>query len=249
MLSISRLSKNFGGVQALGDVNINVEPGIIYGIIGPSGAGKTTLFNIISGVVPLSSGTIHFDGVDVTSLNAHQRSRIGISRTFQNIRLFGSMSVVDNVQVGQTRLSQSGAKSMIPFYGRRREKELREDAEELLALFGLHQVMDRGAKELPYADQRRVEIARALAARPNLLLLDEPTAGMNEEESAELAKEILKVKRPDRIILLIEHDMSVVMSLSQRLAVLNFGKMIAEGTPEEIKSNPEVIEAYLGKEE
>jgi len=249
VLSISRLSKSFGGVQALRNIDISVEAGMIYGIIGPNGAGKTTLFNIVTGVVPSSSGTIRFGDFNITELQAHQRSRVGISRTFQNIRLFGSLSVLDNVLVGQSSLTECGARSMLPIVNSRREKDLRQDAEEFLALFGLYEVRHRYAKELPYADQRRVELARALSAHPRLLLLDEPTAGMNEEESAELAAEIRKMSRPDRIILLIEHDMSVIMSLSQRIAVLNFGELIGEGPPEQIKADPRVIEAYLGRED
>lgn len=249
MLSITQLSKSFGGLEALHNVSLEAAPGMVFGIIGPNGAGKTTLFNVVTGLIPPSRGTIRLDGADITKLKAHQRNRVGMARTFQNIRLFSSMSVLGNVLVGQTRLTENGVKSLLPRYGAQWEKELQEEAEELLAMFGLYRVRHRSAKELPYADQRRVEMARALAARPRLLLLDEPTAGMNEEESANLAEEIAKVKRADRTILLIEHDMSVVMGLCARVAVLNFGQLIAEGTPEEITADAQVIEAYLGKED
>lgn len=243
------VSRQFGGVAALTRVSLEVAEGTIYGLIGPNGAGKTTLFNLINGIYPVSAGRILVGGRDVTNRRPAAVARAGVARTFQSIHLFTRMTVLENVLMGQSRFTHSGLRSLVPFVADRREAALARDARETLAFLGLEAYAAAPARDLPYAVQRKVEIARALASRPHLLLLDEPAAGCNEEESRELTADIRRIRDRGITVLLIEHDMSVVMDVCERIAVLNFGERIAEGTPAEIRDNPVVVEAYLGRDD
>jgi branched-chain amino acid transport system ATP-binding protein len=248
LLTLRKVTKNFGGLRAVNDLSLDVSKGYIYGLIGPNGAGKTTVFNLITGVYPCNSGDIVLEDVAVTALKSYRIARLGISRTFQTIRLFPSMTTWENVLIGQNYLSKSGIRGILPIL-RSQEMQLRRQAEEALNVLGLWEMRDRKAVTLPYGSQRKVEIARAIAAQPKLLLLDEPTAGMNIRETKDLLGVLSKIHDLGITILVIEHDMRVVMGICDHIFVLNFGQKIAEGTPAEIRKNEEVLEAYLGKEE
>ncbi|MDI2587272.1 ABC transporter ATP-binding protein [Psychrobacillus sp. NEAU-3TGS] len=251
VLELKNITKNFGGISALTDVSFQINEGEIFGLIGPNGAGKTTLFNVITNMFPPTSGEIRFLGEKISGLKPHKITDKGICRTFQNIRLFSQMSVLENVLVGGHCRSKSGVINSVLRTKSQRKEETNslEAALELLELVGLSKFQDSIAENLAYGQQRRLEIARALASNPKLLLLDEPAAGMNETETESLFDLIKKVQKRGVTVLLIEHDMPFVMKLCDRITVLNFGKKLAEGTPAEIQNNQEVIEAYLGAEE
>ena len=250
MLDVKNLSISFGGLKAVDDFSITIEKGQLYGLIGPNGAGKTTIFNLLTGVYKPDGGRILLDGKDITGHKAIQINQAGIARTFQNIRLFKELSVLDNVKVGlhnhHKYSTLSGILRLPSYY--KVEKEMDERAMELLKVFDLDKEFDYKASNLPYGKQRKLEIARALATEPKLLLLDEPAAGMNPNETAELMKTIRFVRDHfDMTVLLIEHDMKLVSGICERLTVLNFGHMLAERPTSEVLSNPEVIKAYLGE--
>jgi branched-chain amino acid transport system ATP-binding protein len=251
VLEIKKISKNFGGIQALTDVSFSIEQGEVLGLIGPNGAGKTTMFNMITAMFPPSSGEIVFMGQSLSGLKPHEITKRGICRTFQNIRLFSELTVRENVMVGNhCRLTTGVLQSVFRTkYQKQEEENVLKSSDEILEIVGLSEYSQTIAKNLSYGQQRRLEIARALASRPTLLLLDEPAAGMNEKETNDLFDLIKKIQALNITILLIEHDMPLVMRICSRIVVLNFGKKIAEGTPSSIQNNKEVIEAYLGVEE
>lgn len=250
MLEVSHLSISFGGLRAVDDFSVTINKGELYGLIGPNGAGKTTAFNLLTGVYKPNEGIIKLDGRDITGLRTIDINKAGIARTFQNIRLFKDLSVLDNVKVGlhnSYEYSTLAAVLRLPKYFKT-EKAMNEKAMELLKVFGLDKSANLKASQLPYGKQRKLEIARALATNPKLLLLDEPAAGMNPNETKELMDTISFIREKfDMTILLIEHDMKLVSGICERLTVLNFGRVLCEGPTSEVLNNPEVITAYLGE--
>ena len=252
ILEIQNLSKHFGGVQAINDFSLSVEPNQIYGLIGPNGAGKTTIFNTITGIYKPTAGSIKFEENEISAKLPYQIAQGGIGRTFQNIRLFTNLSVIENVYIASQGMAKYNLFEAIIRIGHfhKAETELKERAYNLLELLNLSDIADKQAGSLPYAHQRRLEIARSLALNPRLILLDEPAAGTNPDESMELVDFIREIHEKFNLtILMIEHHMDVVMNLCDYITVLNFGQVICCGTPDEVQKTPCVIEAYLGKED
>jgi len=248
LLTVRHLTKNFGGLTAVNDLTLDVLEGKIHGLIGPNGSGKTTVFNLITGVYPCTEGSIQFGEVELTQLKPHRIIRLGVARTFQTIRLFKNMTTWEHVLVGQNRSTRSLSCETLPtaFTQKKNRKEI---AGEILMQLGLGEVSHQRASTLPYGIQRKVEIARALSLQPRLLLLDEPAAGLNIQETEDLLKTLRRIYEMGITILIIEHDMRVIMGLCDHIFVLNFGQKIAEGNPDQIRLNDQVIEAYLGRED
>lgn len=251
VLEIENVSKFFHGLVAIDDLTIKVKPGQIYGIIGPNGAGKTTLFNCVTGIYTPEKGTIKYKGEDITGMEPHKIAGRGILRTFQNIRLFKEMSVAENIMAGyHTKSKQKWYHAIIhtPFY-KKDEKASWEKVNELMKFFNLSQYATTPTGDLSYGNQRKVEMARALAANPELLILDEPAAGLNENETKELTEIIKQISKMDIGIMMIEHDMEMVMNLTDYITVINFGKEISQGEPSFVQDDPRVIEAYIGSDD
>ncbi len=250
LLSVRNLTKRFDGLIANSEINLDVEEGSLFAVIGPNGAGKTTFFSMVSGFLAPTAGTIAFDGRDITDIRQDKIAAMGLIRTFQLVQIFQNMTVAENVEVGFHLKTRGGVGAALvrPPWQRRQEEEIHAKARELLAFVGLGALVDMNAMLLPYGQQRLLEVARAMAAQPRLLLLDEPAAGLNAHETDALAEVIQHINRRGITVLLIEHDVGLVTRIAHRIAVLDFGCKIAEGTPDEIQKHPDVIAAYLGAE-
>ncbi|WP_440995778.1 ABC transporter ATP-binding protein [Arhodomonas sp. SL1] len=248
LMSVEHLTKRFGGVDAISELSFDIQPGHIHSVIGPNGAGKTTLFNLITGLYLPTSGQITFAGEDIRGMTPPELARLGMSRTFQNLQICMNMSALENVMVGRhLRLDRRFLPALLRLPSViRGDRACREKAAELMRFVGLEAYLDSDADAMPYGALKRLEIARALAAEPRMLLLDEPAAGLNANETAEVDELIVKVAESGITVVLVEHDMKLVMNISDHILVLNYGKKLAEGTAEEIRHNPEVISAYLG---